>query len=120
MAMPERVRADAADQVDEPVPVGVLDDRSQSPLDRDSAGEREALQPRREMLLFFRDDRLALRPGDRGFDVRGGELQVDPRFAAPASVASPTGDAGKAASPAEGTPLPALDSKPGPPRDRAR
>src|SRR2546421_10552578 len=84
MAMPERVRANAADQVDEPVPVGVLDDRSQSPLDRDSAAEREALQPRREMLLFFRDDRLALRPGDRGFDVRGGELQVNPRFDAPA------------------------------------
>src|SRR4051812_48330776 len=75
MAMSERIRADAADQVDEAVPVGVLDDGPFRPLDRDAARQGEALQAGCEVLLLLRDDRLAARTGNRGFDVGGGELQ---------------------------------------------
>src|SRR3954471_12034081 len=75
MAMSERIRPDPADQVDEAVPVCVLDDGPFRPLDGDAARQGEPLQAGCEMLLLLRDDRLTARAGNGGFDVGGGELQ---------------------------------------------
>ena len=77
MAVPQRVHPDAADQVDVPVPVHVLDHRSLRALDGDAAHQCESLQPRREVLLLLAHELPALGPGNLRLDVGRGELHAD-------------------------------------------
>ena len=70
MAMTQCVDADSADQIDEPVPVDVLDHRPLRALDRDAAGERKPLQSRSKMALLVRNHLARLRPRNLGLNVR--------------------------------------------------
>ena len=56
--MPQRIDADATDQIDEGVAVDIGQMAADAMIHRDASPQGETLQPGREMLLFARHQRL--------------------------------------------------------------